>query len=191
MTKNDTDVSFKALAIFSTMRSNLAVVDAFLRKSFIEAKHIDGENDLGFLGVKPGEEQSRIHNQSVIIIVTALLWQSLQNYFDMKRIKSGLEDPDVEEFLNKLGDRNGFIQGMTAIRNGTFHVPSPRQDRRGDTTAFNVICNQRGGVHAVMVGLRGTLYDFTEKCFLGHLKIWPASTYEDFEGLEKERLDLI
>ena len=100
---------------------------------------------------------------------------------DMKRTKAELEDSSVEDFLNQFGDRSGFIEGMQAIRNGTFHVPNPRQQRRRNVTTFNDICNQRGGVHAVMIEMRGILYDFTEKVFSGELRIWPDSIHEDRE----------
>ena len=42
-----------------------------------------------------------------------------------------------------------------------------------------------------MAELRTLLYDFTEKCFSGRLKIWPMSLYEQQERTERERPDLI
>ena len=93
------------------MRSNLAMVDASLRRSTLEATNYKGE-DLGFLGTKPGADQMNTHNRSTAVIVVALLFQALKNYSDMKRISARLEDPSLENFLNGLKNKNQFIDGM-------------------------------------------------------------------------------
>ena len=183
--KDEFEVSFKVLQIFSTMRVNLAIVDAFSRGSFIGPENKD-EVDLGFLGIKPGEDQHKIHNQSIVTIVVALLYQTLANYYVMKSIKAELKDPDVEEFLNGLEDPDKkFIEGMRIIRNGMFHVRVAKGRERKCATFFTETCNKRGGVVQVMYEMQKILYGFTEKCFSGKLKIWPTFIYDiditDFE----------
>ena len=168
------------------MRSNLAMVDAFLRRSVLEVSNYSG-NDLGFLGIKPGEEQRNIHNGSVMTIQVALLYQILKNYQVLKRVKSTLEYPSLEDFLKDLESGGEFVNGMRLIRNGVFHVNTSNPRDKQAITSFNETCKQRGGVPAVMAELKKLFYDFTEKIFLGELQIWPDRIYADLERMEKER----
>ena len=178
--------SFRALAIFSTMRTNLALVDSFVRKSSIELLNDQNLSDLGFLGLGPGEEQRQVHNSAVQTLMAALLYQAFQNYCDMKRFKAELEDPDIEGFLDGLGDRQQFIEGMRIIRNHTFHIyRSSRKDRKS-IAAFGEACEQRGGAISVMSQLLDLLYRFTERCFMGELRIFPDQLYEDLERRKSE-----
>lgn len=186
----DIGVSLKALPIFSTMRSNLAMVLAFSRRSILEASNYRDE-DLGFLGIRPGEEQMNIHNGNVITIQVALLYQALENYQELKKTKPTLEYRELEDFLKDLEGTGEFIDSMRIIRNGVFHVNTPKLRDRQCITSFNETCNEHGGVPTVMAELLNLLYDFTEKVFEGKLKIWPAAAYEDLDRLEKERPDLM
>ena len=179
----DYSTTFKALPIFSTMRSNLAMADAFLRRSIIETSNYKNE-DLGFLGVAPGEEQSNTHNRSVTLIVVALLYHCLENYFDLVRISPRLEDRGLQDFFKSLGSRRQFVDGMETVRKGVFHVRSARSWRSRSVRFLDEACVRRGGVLAVMSELRELLYDFTEKVFIGELKIWPDDVYEHSERMK-------
>ncbi len=181
-TRGDDDVvSFKVLPIFWTMRSNMAMLDSFMRKALLDIENNRDDMDLGLFGVKLGKHQIQIHNQSVVTIIVALLYQAIENYFDMKRLKPAMEDTDLESFLNALGGREDFVDGMRAIRNSTFHIRDLTKQERECVAALNQTCIQRGGVHAVMSQMRDTLYTFTEKTFLGQLKVFPKSVYEQME----------
>ena len=187
--KDEYDISFKALPIFSTMRSNLAMVDAFSRRTYLEVDRV--KDDLGFLGIKPGKDQRNVHNQSVATILTALMYQVLENYLEMKEVKHELEDSSVEQFFSALDEKDQFIKGMRLIRNNVFHVPNPRHWKKGSVIVFNNICNQRGGVLAVMDEMKKLFYEYTEKCFSGELRIWPDKQYETMKRLEKEEPDFM
>ena len=113
------------------MRANLAVCDSLARRSVLEFANYGGE-DLGFLSVAPGPDQVKVHNDAVTTINVALLEQVLANYFEMKRIRPLLEDPDIEAYLNGLGDRCQFVSGMHKIRNAVFHVKGHRSWRHRD-----------------------------------------------------------
>ncbi len=165
--------SFKSLSVFSTLRSNLAMVDAFLRRSVIKTSNYT-DIDLGFLGVPPGKEQSNVHNQSVSLIVVALL-----------------EDPSLEAFFKSLRSKRRFVDGMKTVRDGVFHIRSLRSWRSRGVRFYYEVCNERGGVSNVVSELRGLFYDFTEKVFLGKLRIWSDFVYEDMERLREERPELI
>ena len=187
---DDLITPFKALSVFSTLRSSLAMVDAFWHRSRIEtSNHTD--KDLGFIGVPPGREQWNVHNQSVAVIVVALLYQCLENYFDLRRIDSRLEDPSLEAFFKSVRSKRQFVDGMKTVRKGVFHVRSTKSWRSRNVRFFYEVCSERGGVSAVVSELRGLLYDFTEKVFLGKLRIWSDSTHEHIERLEREKPELI
>ena len=181
--------AWKALPIFSTMRSNLALADAFLRHSTIEAANFI-DKELGFVGVEPGEAQMKIHNRAVTITVVALLYQAFVNYKELKRVKPTLEYPQLEDYIGNLEARCGFVSGMRTIRNGLFHINHTKSWRSREVTSFDEVCCQRGGILAVMGELHNLLYDLTEKVFLGELRIWPDSVYEQSERMEKSMPDL-
>ena len=172
------------------MRSNLAMMDGYLRRSRIESSNWKGE-DLGFLGMPLGEEQTNVHNRSVTLVIVALLYQCLENYFDLVRIDSRLNDPSLEAFFDNLGSRRRFIDGMKAVRGGVFHVRSLRSWRRRNVRYFGEVCDHRGGVSVVISELRKLLYDFTEKVFIGELRIWSDSIYENMERLKIESPHLV
>ena len=178
--------SFRALAIFRTMRTNLALVDSFVRMSFLEPPNNQDLPDLGFLGLTPSEEQLEVHNYAVLTLIAALLCQALQNYGDMKRFKAGLEDPEIESFLDALGDRQEFIEGMRIIRNHTFHIYRSNRKDRESIAAFGKACEQGGGPLSVMSQLLDFLYQYTEKCFMGELRVFPDQQYEDLERQKSE-----
>ena len=147
---DDVHNSFRTLAIFTTMRANLAFVGSFMRMSFLEVptnKHLP---DLGFLGLERGDAQHNAHNHAILTLVAALLYQALRNYFEMKRFKPGLEDPDVENFLDGFKDRQQFVEGMRAIRTHTFHIDKLDRKEHKSISAFGEACEQRGGPHVVM-----------------------------------------
>ena len=178
--------SFRALAIFGTMRKNLALADSFARTSYLEPPNNQNPPDLGFVGLEPGEEQRMAHNHAVVNLIAALLYQVLQNYSDMKRFKAGLEDPDIESFLDGLEDRQLFIEGMRIIRNHTFHIYQLGRKEREPLTAFGKACELGGGYIPMMGQLSELLYRYTEKCFMGDLRIFPEQLYEDLERQKRE-----
>ena len=187
---DDSITAFKALAIFSTLRSNLALADAFLRNSIIEVAGYGGE-DLGFLSVVPGKDQLSIHNRSVTMIVVALLFDCLENYCHLVRIRPRLEDPLLQKFFDGLVSRRRFIRGMKRVRDGVFHVRSRRTWRGRDVRHFDSVCAVRGGTLTVMAELHGLFYGFTERIFQGELQIWPDSVCEEIDRWEQERPNLV
>ncbi len=182
--------TFKALPIFYTMRSNLAMVDAFVRRSIIEPSNYKNE-DFGFLGVAVGTQQLDVHNRSVTLIVVSLLYQCLENYFRLTGIDPRLEDPGLQDFFKRSGGRRRFVEGMKTVRKGVFHVNSAKYWRSRSIRFFDEVCREGGGVLTVMSELRMLLYDFTENVFMGKLRIWPDSLHEEMERMETARPDLI
>ena len=182
---------FRLAPEFQTLRTNLAMASAFTRQAIVEPVKISDDHDLGFLGVRSGIEQFKAHNSAVLVILAALLHQALQNYDSMKQIKPALEDRDLEEYLDEDGTRDEFVEGLRVLRNGLFHVPYSSEKRRRKLAAFQAACEKRGNVLSVVYGLWDSLYDFTEKCFLGKLPIWPAEVYSEItkidEAMEKSR----
>lgn len=168
------------------MRSNLALADSFMRMSFLDASTNKDLPDLGFLEVERGEEQRTVHNHAIITLITALLYQAVQNYCDMKRFKPELEDPGVENFLNGLKGRGQFIEGMRVIRHHTFHIDRLNRKERQSVAAFGEACEQHGGAYTVMRHLLDVLYEYTEKCFMGDLRVFPDQQYEDLEMRKRE-----
>lgn len=174
--ETDLDSTFKALAVFGTLRTNLALFSSLARQSMLEPSSFSGE-DLGFVGVEPGENQLKAHNSAITKILVALLTQALRNYFELRSIKPRLEDPDLEQFLDQLDDRETFVRGMTKVRNGVFHVKSRRAWRDRDIVALHDVFQRSASLSAL-------LYDFTQKCFSGDLKIFPLEQYEEIESLD-------
>ena len=187
MSPDDIKVVLKVTPVFSTMRANLAMADAFVRRSFIE--NTDRE-DLGFLWVERGRSQMDAHNSSVATIIVALLYQAVENYYELKRMDSRLEDVSLEDFLSSLDNDGGFVDGMRMMRNSVFHVPKSRHWRKV-VKRFSDTCQPNGEVLAIMFEIRNRLYDFTEKVFSGELRIWPDEVYEAWERLERDRPDLM
>ncbi len=183
----DVGSTFKALAVFRNLRTNLALFSSFARRSGLEPANYSGE-DIEYLGVEPGENQLKIHNGAINTILVALETQALRNYFELKSIKPRLEDPDLEQFLNHLEDRNRFFRGMTKLRNAVFHVKTRRAWRDRDVVFLNEVLQQRikAGDRDVVKRLAVLLYDFTGKCFMGDLKIWPLRYYEEIGALDPE-----
>ena len=179
--------TFKALPVFQTLRTNLALFSSFARQSGLDPINNSGE-DLEFLGVQAGESQLKAHNEGIAKILVALVTQALNNYIDLKSINPRLEDPDLEKFLDGLGDRDRFFRGMTKVRNAVFHVKSRRAWRDRDVVFLEEIFQQRveSGDSDVVGKLSVLLYDFTQKCFVGDLKIWPLRLHEDQEAVDPE-----
>ena len=174
---SDTKSSFQALAIFQTIRSNLAMVMSFVRRSLPKNPNLE-EYNIGLLGVPPGKGQLATHARSVICFLIALLSQSLDNYEDLKRIKPGLEDADLEAFLDGLEDRQRFLSGMTRVRNAVFHVKDMKAWRHPDIAFLARVCEPRGAFPVVLETLLNHLYAFTSKCFTGELQIHPRFAYQ-------------
>ena len=177
----DLQSSDRALRVFQTMRANLALAMAFSRRSTLEPENWKGD-DLGFLGVKRGRDQLEAHGHAVVSILSALVFQALENYLEMKKLKPRLEDASLERFLDGLEDRCRFLAGMEKTRHAVFHVKSRRAWRNRDIAFFVQACEQRGGVSTAMAELLNLLYDFTDKCFSGDLKIWPLPTDDGSGG---------
>lgn len=180
---------FNALAIFHTMRYNLAMISSFMRISFLESSSYNSEVDVGFLEVEPGVDQVMVHNRAVMDIVSSLLYQTCQNYCVLKRIKPGLQDRVVERFLNEVEDRAKFIEGMKTIRNATFHIKKLRRVERERIVAFEEACMRAGGLPVVAQRMRELFYEYTEKCFRGELRILPDEAYEYIEKRKREDPD--
>ena len=108
----------------------------------------------------------------------------MSNYFELKSIKPRLEDPDLETFLDQLEDRDRLFKGMTKTRNAVFHAKSRRAWRDRDIVFIQEIFQQRtkAGDPDVVGTLSVLLYDFTQRCFMGDLKIWPLRQYEADRG---------
>ena len=183
----DVGSTFKALAVFQNLRTNLALFSSFARRSGLEPANYSGE-DLEFVGVEPGENQLKVHNDAITRILVALVTQALSNYFELKSIKPRLEDPDLEKFLDRFEDRGKSFRGMTKVRNAVFHVKSRRAWRDRDVVFFYEDFQQRikAGDPDVVAKLSILLYDFTQKCFMGDLKFWPLRQYEEHEALDPE-----
>ena len=183
----DLQTSFKGLTVFQTLRSNLALFSSFARRAGLEPDNYSGE-DLGFLGVEAGENQRNVHNRAIGQLLLALVTQALNNYVELKRINPRLEDPDLEKFLDGLGDRDRFIRGMTNVWNAVFHVKSRRAWRDRDVAHLDEVSQQRveSGDSDIVGKLSVLLYDFTQKCFMGDLKVWPLRSYEEQEALDPE-----
>ena len=183
----DLGSTFKALPVFQTLRTNLALFSSFARQSVVEPANYSGE-DLEFLGVEPGENQLKAHNGAITTILVALVTQALSNYFELKSIKPRLEDSDLEKFLDHLEDRDRLFRGMMKVRNAVFHVKSRRAWRDRDVVFLHEVFQQRikAGDPDVVGKLSVLLYDFTQKCFMGELKIWPLRQYEELEALDPE-----
>ena len=131
MNKNECDVLLKALGIFQTMRFNLATVDSFLRGAYVDVNLVDIDKiKLGFLGIASSKQQIAIHNTNITTIIFALLFKSLQNYFEIVTVNPKLRDIDLENTISDIGCSNEVIESMRAIRNNIFHVPHIIQIRR-------------------------------------------------------------
>ena len=177
---HDHDLSFKALPVFRTLRTNLALFSAFSRRSYMDTQ-IPETGDLGFLGVPTGESQPKAHNNAIMLISTMFLAQALKNYREVKNLLPRLEDPAIEKFLNAVEGRNRIVQGMAKARNAVFHLKSRRAWRDRDVRHFSAAWTL-----ALAAKLSDLLYAFTAKCFMGDLKIWPLRQYEEFEALDPE-----
>ena len=151
---------------------------AFARQSGLAPENYSGQ-DLGFLGVEAGENQLKVYNRAMGHLLLALVAQALNNYVELKRINPRLEDTDLEKFLDGLGDRDRFIRGMTNVRNAVFHVKSRRAWLHRDVVFLDEVSQQRvdSGDSDVLGKLSVLLYDFTQKCFMGDLKVWPLRSY--------------
>ncbi len=182
--------SIKVRNIFWTMRMNLATLEAFLRKSFISPTlQKADEIELGFLGIQSKEDQIKIHNQSIMRIQIALLFQALDNYFEMIKINPELRDQDLNAILDQFGNIDEFIGGMRTIRNCIFHIQNPNQREKQSLATFDEVCNQKGGSLEVLCKLRKALYQFTEKCFFGELRVFPNHVYDMMENEKPEILE--
>ncbi len=174
---SDTKSSFQALTVFQTMRSNLAIVMSFVRRSLPKDPNLE-EYDIRLLGVSPGKAQLATYTRSVTCFLISLLSQCLDNYEDLKRIKPELEDAELEAFLDGLENRRRFLSGMTRVRNAVFHVKDMKAWRHPDIGFLARVCEPRGAFPVVLETLLNHLYAFTSKCFAGELQIHPRFVYQ-------------
>ena len=175
--RSDVESSFQALGVFRTMRSNMAMVMSFVRGSIPKDPNRE-EYDIGLLGVAAGKAQLVTHSRSVNCFLIALLCQCLDNYEDLKRIKPGLEDADLEAYLDGLEDRERFLSGMTRVRNAVFHVKDMKAWKHPDIVFLARVCEPRRAFPVILETLLNHLYDFTSKCFNGELQIYPRYVYQ-------------
>lgn len=173
------------LAVFMNMNADLALATSFSRNAFIEPKNWDG-SDLGFHNVKPDWTQLDAYNGSIAIILTALVCQAVQGYFELKRLKPRLRDADIEQFLDGLEDRARFISGMKKFRHAVFHVKSQRTWRNRDLVFFKRVCSQRPGL-AIVIQLLDLVCAFAVKCLSGELMIWPMGMDEEVERVSAQQ----
>ena len=77
---------------------------------------------------------------------------------------------------------------MTNVRNAVFHVKSRRAWLHCDVVFLDEVFQQRveSGDSDVVGKISVLLYDFTQKCFMGDLKVWPLRLYEEQEALDPE-----
>ena len=186
MNKNEFDISQKALHVFETMRLNLATVDSFLRNTYIEVNSTDIDQiELGFFGIASSKEQITIHNNNITTMIFIFLFQSLQNYFEIVKINPKLRDMNLEGTLSEIECSDEVIKSIRAIRNNIFHVPRIIQLMRveKEIKIFNAFLNKKGDQN-ITEKLRTSLGDFTEKIFMGELKIYPDWVYAEIEKEE-------
>ena len=189
--QNEVTVFGKVSSLFRVMRNNLAITDAFFRYSPLSIDDKESKFNGGFLGMKPGSDHIKTQNQSILIILVACLYQALENYCDLKRVKPVLRDSDIESFLDDLKNKKDFIKGMRIIRNGVFHVNDLGLKTTRCIAIFDDICAKHGGVVKVMRELQQLLYDFTGKCFSGELQVLPSAAYEINEAEMEKIMDEI
>ena len=162
------------------------MLESFSRNSVIKPESYDDGADLGFIGKAPGVEQLQTHNIVVGLVSVSLLYQALENYWEMRRVSPRLEFVEVEGFLDGIADKEQFIEGMRRIRNSVFHVTGHKSWRHRSVRVFFEVCARLDGPMAVVEKLRDMLYEFTDKCFVGELKVFPLAEYEYWDRMEKE-----
>ena len=128
------------------------------------------------------------HNEAIYKILVALVTQALGHSLYLERIKPRLEDPDLRQFLNQVGDGERFVRGMTKMRNAVFHATSRRAWRDRGVVFVREVFKQRAEASNpnVVAALSVVLYGFTQKCFMGELKIWPPPQYKMIEALDPD-----
>ena len=173
----DLKSSLQALAILQTMRTNLAMVMSFVRRSLPKDPNLE-QYDIGLLHVPPGEAQLATHARAVTCFLAALLSQCLDNYQEMKIVRPGLEDAGLEAVLDGLEDRRRFLSGLTRVRNAVFHVNDLKAWRHPDVEFLARGCERHGTFPEIMETVLNHLYAFTSKCFSGELQIHPRFVYQ-------------
>lgn len=184
MTREDFESSMEALSLFSTLRAHLMMADSFFRDSIMEATE-DKELDVGFVATPRGMAQVVTHNQAVELLMISILLPAVDTYLAMVEVRPMLKDPDLEAFLDDLGDRNRFCHGMKKVRNGVLHINSVKYWQQEDISLVGRECDKKGGPWAVMSRMRDMLHGFAAKCFARELKIWPLSVYKHQIQVEK------
>ena len=76
---------------------------------------------------------------------------------------------------------------MTHVRNAVFHIRNRRTWNHKDVKLFFEACarREREGGSALLWQLSEVLWGFTDKCFMGELKIWPLRQYEEMEAIDR------
>jgi hypothetical protein len=174
---SDIASSLQVVAIFQTMRTNLAMIMSFVRRSLPKDPNLE-QYDIGLLNVPPGEAQSATHARAVTCFLAALLSQCLDNYQKMKTVRPDLEDAGLEAFLDGLEDRCRFLSGLTRVRNAVFHVNDLKAWRHPDVGFLARGCARHGTFPEVLETLLHHLYVFTSKCFRGEWQIPPRFVYQ-------------
>ena len=128
---SDIASSLEAMVIFQNMRTNLAMIMSFVRRSLPKDSNLE-QYDIGLLNVPPGEAQLATHTRAVTCFLAALLSQCLDNYQKMKTVRPDLEHAGLEAVLDGLEDRCRFLSGLTRVRNAVFHVNDLKAWRHPD-----------------------------------------------------------
>ena len=174
---SDIASSLQAMVIFQNMRTNLAMIMSFVRRSLPKDSNLE-QYDIGLLNVPPGEAQSATHARAVTCFLAALLSQCLDNYQKMKTVRPDLEHAGLEAVLDGLEDRCRFLSGLTRVRKAVFHVNDLKAWRHPDVEFLARSCEPHGTFPEVLETLLNHLYVFTAKCFRGERQIPPRFIYQ-------------
>ena len=111
---SDIASSLQAMVIFQNMRTNLAMIMSFVRRSLPKDSNLE-QYDIGLLNVPPGEAQLATHTHAVTCFLAALLSQCLDNYKKMKTVRPDLEHAGLESGSRWTG---GSVQIPVGIDQG-------------------------------------------------------------------------
>ena len=112
--------TFKALRVFDTMRSDLALFHGLSRRAALEESSYQGE-DLGFLCTTDDGLHLQVHNWANQIIIIALVYQVYEGYKALKKLNPNLVDTEIESYVDSLGE--GILADQLGIIRRTVFSP--------------------------------------------------------------------